>query len=91
MLADLDFGSTCNEILSHHGLFLLHASVGKTSAHTKGGQPAKMAPGSASEACFVLECAIGYSSSQSSDTAVWLFLFQKALVCLFLATCLIQK
>lgn len=80
--------SSCNKILSHHGLFLRHASVGKSSAHTNRGQPAKMAPGLCFRGLFTLEHPIGYISHHSSATAVWLFLFQKAFVCLFLTTCL---
>lgn len=66
-----DLASICNEILSHRGLFLLHASVGKSSAHTNRGQPGKMAPGLCFRGLFTLEHAIGYISSQSSATVVW--------------------
>lgn len=43
-----------------------------------------MAPGLCFRGLFTLEHGIGYISSQSSATAVWLCLFQKAFVCLFL-------
>lgn len=80
-----DLATSCNEILSHRGLFLLHASVGKSSAHTNRGEAAKMALGLCFRGLFTLEHPIGYISSQSYCCMV---VPVPESICLFLTTCL---